>query len=290
LVSGVGADANPCSRTAPCKTFAGAMSKTSAGGQINVIDAGAYGAVTIDKSITIEAEQFAGVLGAGGHGIVVNAGPTDRVVLRGLTLDGGTDGAVPNPGLDGIHFIAGGMLSVENCTIANFTQKGIAFEPSHGGAQLHVLDTVIRNNGGEGNGGGILAKPGKSPALVLIENVLLERNMFGVRVEDGTLAVLKNATTSGHTNNGFSAISAAEAVTLVLEDCVATGGTSQGATVAGVTSFGAAATITISNTTIAHNASNGLLSLGGGQLLSFGNNRLVGNKPDGTPTGPIPEQ
>ena len=52
-VSGVGDDANPCSRTAPCKTFAGAISKTAAHGEISVLDPGPYGAVTITKSITL---------------------------------------------------------------------------------------------------------------------------------------------------------------------------------------------------------------------------------------------
>src|ERR1700724_2488556 len=77
-VSGVGDDANPCSRTAPCKTFAGAISKTAAAGEINVLDPGGYGAVTITKSITISSIGFeAGVLVAGGNGILVNALATD---------------------------------------------------------------------------------------------------------------------------------------------------------------------------------------------------------------------
>src|ERR1700732_642897 len=81
-VSGVGDDANPCSRTAPCKTFAGAISKTAPAGEINVLDPGGFGAVTITKSITISSVGFeAGVLVSGTNGIVVNAGPSDTVVL-----------------------------------------------------------------------------------------------------------------------------------------------------------------------------------------------------------------
>src|SRR5579864_8705766 len=83
-VSGVGDDANPCSRTAPCKTFAGAISKTAPGGEINVLDPGGFGAVTITKSITISSSGFeAGVLVSGTNGIVVAAGPSDTVVLEG---------------------------------------------------------------------------------------------------------------------------------------------------------------------------------------------------------------
>src|SRR5579885_3327637 len=98
-VSGVGDDANPCSRTAPCKTFAGAISKTAPSGEINVLDPGGFGAVTINKAITISSEGFeAGVLVSGTNGIVIQAGANDTVILRGLDIEGlGT-------GLDGIKF------------------------------------------------------------------------------------------------------------------------------------------------------------------------------------------
>src|SRR5437773_11232373 len=101
-VSGVGDDANPCSRTAPCRTFAGAISKTAAGGEINALDPGGFGAVTITKSIIIDGgNMLAGVLVSGTNGIVVSAAPTDRVVLRGLDINGiGT-------GLNGIRFLGG---------------------------------------------------------------------------------------------------------------------------------------------------------------------------------------
>src|SRR5438045_7634563 len=87
-VSGVGDDANPCSRTAPCKTFAGAISKTAAGGEIDALTPGGFGAVTITKSITIDGGggQVASVLVSGTNGIVVAAGPNDVVTLRNLRL------------------------------------------------------------------------------------------------------------------------------------------------------------------------------------------------------------
>src|SRR5436853_6882689 len=88
-VSGVGDDANPCSRTAPCKTFAGAISKTAAGGEINCLDPGGFGGVTITKAITIACEGVtAGVVVPGTNGIIVNAGATDQVTLRGIALNG----------------------------------------------------------------------------------------------------------------------------------------------------------------------------------------------------------
>src|SRR5687767_9120338 len=81
-VSGVGDDANPCSRTAPCRTLAGTISKTAAGGEINMIDSGALGAVTITKSITINAEPFlGGILVAGTNAIIISDGGTNTITV-----------------------------------------------------------------------------------------------------------------------------------------------------------------------------------------------------------------
>src|SRR5262245_34827168 len=129
-VSGVGDDANPCNRTAPCKTFAGAISKTTPGGIINCLDPGGFGAVTITKSITIDCiETFAGILAPGTNAINVN-GAGVVVILRGLSIEGvGT-------GLSGINFIQGGSLHVEKCKIFGFQSgaaQGIRYVPSGGG-------------------------------------------------------------------------------------------------------------------------------------------------------------
>src|SRR5690348_17010708 len=104
-VSGVGDDANPCSRTAPCKTFAGAISKTAAGGEIDALDPAGYGAVTITKAITLDGGggQVASVLVSGTNGIVVQAGANDIVILRNLRLDG-LLGGNSTAGLSGIKF------------------------------------------------------------------------------------------------------------------------------------------------------------------------------------------
>src|SRR5512141_582852 len=109
-VSGVGDDANPCSRTAPCKTFAGAISKTAADGEINCLDPGGFGAVTITKSISIICSVgTAGVLVSGTNGIVVNAVSTDTVLLEGLDIEGlGT-------GLNGVQIVGGGKVTVRKC-------------------------------------------------------------------------------------------------------------------------------------------------------------------------------
>jgi hypothetical protein len=136
-VSGVGDDANPCSRTAPCKTFAGAISKTAAGGEINALDPGGFGVVTITKSITIDGGgTFASVLAAGTSGIIVSAGASDVVTIRNVSINGA------NTGVHGIRFFSGGALHVENCEIFGFAGVGIDAIPGnasmlfvHGGAQ-----------------------------------------------------------------------------------------------------------------------------------------------------------
>src|SRR3954453_18986166 len=153
-VSGVGDDVNPCSRTAPCKTFAGAISKTAAGGEINVLDPGGFGGVTITKSITISSEGFeAGVLVSGTNAIIINALSTDVVILRGLDIEGlGT-------GLDGIKVLGSlAALHVEKCTINAFrgtNGSGIEIATSSGTTQVYIKDTIVRNSG-QNTGGGIL--------------------------------------------------------------------------------------------------------------------------------------
>jgi len=152
-VSGVGDDANPCSRTAPCKTFAGAISKTAAAGEINVLDPGGYGAVTITKSIRIISDHIeAGVLVSGTNGIVVNVASTDNVLLDGLDIEGlGT-------GLNGVQIIGGGTVVIRRTSINHFIGNGVNLAGTNT-AKVFVQDTVISNNGGgvnvQGAGGAL---------------------------------------------------------------------------------------------------------------------------------------
>jgi hypothetical protein len=155
-VSGVGDDANPCSRTAPCKTFAGAISKTAPAGEINVLDPGGFGAVTITKSITIRSDHIeAGVLVSGTNGIIVAAGAADTIVLEGLDIEGlGT-------GLNGVQIIAGKSVYVIRCAIRHFTGNGVNMTSNSSSARVFIRDTIINlNNGGvnvQGNGAGNVA-------------------------------------------------------------------------------------------------------------------------------------
>src|SRR5256714_5153277 len=163
-VSGVGDDVNPCSRTAPCKTFAGAISKTAVGGEINCLDSGGFGSVTITKSITNKCEGvIAGVLASGTFGININDSGsgtpgTAIVTISGLDIEGvGT-------GTNGIQFVSGGVLHVHKTQIRNFRQSGaggngINVEPSSGSnKRVFVADSYITDNGSNNQNGGILVR------------------------------------------------------------------------------------------------------------------------------------
>src|SRR5688500_15525820 len=133
-VSGVGDDVNPCSRTAPCKTFAGAISKTAVNGEIAVLDPGGYGGVTITKSITIDGTgTYASIAAGSGNAIIVNVAvnvndPLRKVRIRGLSLNGTGScgvGCGTSTGLNGIRFINGSALHVEDTVIDGFVNNGI---------------------------------------------------------------------------------------------------------------------------------------------------------------------
>jgi hypothetical protein len=138
-VSGVGDDANPCSRTAPCKTFAGAISKTATNGEINVLDPGGFGGVTITKAITISAEGVeAGVLVSGTNGIIVNAPAGADVTLRGLDIEGlGT-------GTNGVNIISAAKVTIDKCVIHNFTTGVNVAGPVN--TQVLIKDSLIAKN------------------------------------------------------------------------------------------------------------------------------------------------
>jgi len=280
-VSGVGDDVNPCSRTAPCKTFAGAISKTAAGGEINVLDPGAFGAVTITKSITIDGTPFlAGVLASGTTGVTVNAGINDVVILRNLDING----APPTlPGLRGIRFIAGKALYVENCRIYGFNGnpgRGIDFAPTVAGgnvAQLFVQNSDIRENLTVTTGGGIVLTPGVGISVrAVLDNVRIERNNFGLVANANSSVIARHTTSVANRLDGFNATGAAS---IFLDNCTSAFNGDNG-----LFANGAGATIRMTNCSITGNGLQGVAAAAGGQILSFGNNNNDGNTgADGTP-------
>jgi hypothetical protein len=203
-VSGVGDDANPCSRTAPCKTFAGAISKTATGGEINVLDPGGFGGVTITKSITISSENFeAGVLVSGTNAIVINATSTSDVVLRGLDVEG------LGSGLVGIKVLGAlDSLHIEKCTIHNFRgSNGSGIEVATtavGTTQVYIKDTIVRNNG-QGTGAGIFVNPGASATVkASLDNVRMEHNLIGFKSAGaGAIASVQKSVVAGNSGTGI---------------------------------------------------------------------------------------
>ncbi|HYG81780.1 MAG TPA: right-handed parallel beta-helix repeat-containing protein [Pyrinomonadaceae bacterium] len=170
FVSASGNNLNTCERTAPCKTFAGALAKTDANGEIVVLDAGEYGPVTINKSVRITAVGvYAGITAAANNAVTINVAATDVVALRGLTLTG--KGAT-----HGVMQFTGGTLHVEDCTISGFSGRGINFRAA---GQLFVKDTIVRNNGGAG----ILVYPASGSSTASIDNCRSEKNGYGVHVQ-----------------------------------------------------------------------------------------------------------
>lgn len=271
-VSGVGDDANPCSRTAPCKTFAGAISKTASGGEINVLDPGGFGAVTITKSITIDGSggSIAGVLVSGTNAIVVSAATTDVVTLRNLDIDGlGT-------GLNGVRLLQARALYVQNCKIYGFTQQGIDVNPSTGASSLYVSGVDLRSNAQ----GAIYVRPaGSATVNASITDTIMEFNGRGLRAEDRSVVVVQNSIANDNINNGLVALATSAPVSLSID-----GGTSSMNGAAGVYS-GNLATVRISNLQVTGNSTG--LQVAGGSLVSFGNNRVNGNGTNGAPTSTI---
>ena len=269
-VSGVGDDANPCSRTAPCKTFAGAISKTAAGGTIDVLDPGGFGAVTITKAITLEnIGAVAGVLASGTNGIVVNAGANDTVVLRGLSIDG----AGTTLGINGVRFLAGGKLVIENSTIQNFSSAGIDFEPS-GASQLVVNNTTVNNMSTAGASGVLIAGSGTNLNAVL-NNVRIVHNNAGLQVKNGNVSVRTSA--FGQNSVGVKVVSSSALARVALDDSMVSDSVGAGLTVSGT---GASAVISRSAIT-----NNGIGIVG--TVQSFGDNRIFNNGTDGSPSGSL---
>lgn len=285
-VSGVGDDVNPCSRTAPCKTLAGAISKTAAGGEINAIDPGGFGAVTITKAITIDLTSTEGGVLAGGNGVVVNAAPTDVVVLRGLDIFG------VNPPTNGIRFIAGGALHVQNCRIKRFNaanSNGISFAPS-GASELYVSDTQISENGNGITGAGIQIQPtGTGSAKVVLNRVQVNNNIVGIRADgnaSGAINVsISDSETSGNEFHGIVALSSGPSVQFLVDGTTSSHNPGQGIRAAG----NANAIIRIGNSNITGNGI-GTVAESGGQILSYGNNRINGNTNDGPNPPDIAQQ
>jgi hypothetical protein len=274
-VSGVGDDVNPCSRTAPCKTFAGAISKTAAGGIIDAMDDGGFGALTITKSITVDGgHHTAGVLASGGiNAINVNAGVADKVVLRNLDIEGnGT-----TLGLNGVRIIQAGNVKIVNNDIGFFSRSGISLEPNASTTvKLVVVNNRIHDNGGSGVN---VAPLNLANAKVGIRHNDIDDNGCGIVATTFGMDSAFNFAASCATATSASGVSGRATINAF------DNGFSENTNI-GVVSRGNKATVRLSSNFISGSLT-GIQALDpGAVLLSWGNNSVSGNGTDGTTTGP----
>jgi len=259
-----GNDANPCSRTAPCKTFAGALPKTLAGGMINCVDPDGYGSVTLTVSMTIDCTgTYGSILATSGTNGVTVSGSGIVVILRSLTISGAGSGAV------GVNFQNGAELHIENSTITRFGGNLNFTVPTGVTAKLNVRNTSISDAGGASIN---IFPSGTGVVRATFDGVQADNNAAGFYVLAGsggsTHVTIKNSSMSG---NGFYGMaidgSGGPAQVLISNSVMSNNGTF------GVLSSGANATVFVCCSTASGNDT-GLSASGGGGLGTYQNNNI----------------
>lgn len=263
-VSGVGDDVNPCSRTAPCKTFAGAISKTATNGEINCLDPAGYGSVTITKSITIDCtDTFGSVLAASGvNGMVINSS-TASVRIRGISFNGA------GTGLNGIRILSASRVSIEDVVIHNFGQHGVSVEMSAGTLNMTMDNVDLRNNSIHGINSFLTGTATMN--LSISESNLVQNGSVGLNLGAAVKASIADSVLA---SNGSGVV--VNGTALSVSNCLINGNTT------GISSA-AGSIVRIEGNTITGNSTG--LSLAGGSILSLGNNMIDGNTSNGSPSG-----
>jgi hypothetical protein len=292
-ISGVGDDVNPCSRTAPCKTFQGAIPKTAAGGEINCLDPGGFGGVTITKSISLVCDNTqTGVLVASTNAIINST--TAVVLISGFDIEG--LGQTGSPGINGINVLNAAAVHVRNTKIRGFRNGyGINFQPQNTNSQLFIDNVIISESGGAANpstSGGINVNPaaGFTAGATITNSQIVDNLNVGIRVD--TTGIVGSAISASIdrvtlSNNGAGILVKAPngtgTVKFMLTDSQVTLNAGQGFIVNGAPT---SANARVGGTTITNNGT-GVLVLGTAQVLSYGDNRLDGNINDGAFSGTI---
>lgn len=258
-VSGVGDDANPCSRTAPCKTFAGTLAQTAPGGEIDVLDPGGFGAVSIAQPLTIISSSFtAGVLVTGGDGVDVSVPAGDTVTLEGLDINGLGTSAY------GVKFSGGGSLILRNDEIYGFAKDGVLMDDSTGGT-LYVENSSIYSNAWDGIG----VEATADPQQVIVSDSDITGNGCGI-----ALGPVSSATCNGAPDTTDSITAS------MLNDEIS------GNTDAGIEADGASATAEFYGNEISGNGT-GIRADDGGNLVQYGENAVLGNTANGAPNSTV---
>jgi len=274
-VSGVGDDVNPCSRTAPCKTFAGAISKTASPGIINCLDPGGFGAVTITKSITIDCTGTMGsVLSSGVQGVIVNALTTDKIVLRGIDING----AGTTLGTNGVNIIQAASVSLYDVHIANYSGQGVQTTNSSNQITVTIDHCQILNV----NGTGVLAaSTGTGTTLLSVSNSVVNNNSKGIDVESASSsAQVSNTVISKNTSDGFKIGPGTSGGALESDDISFNGN--------GVNIATAGGTARLARNMIHANFTNGIT--GAGATQCFSSNVITGNIGNNNCSSPLQAQ
>ena len=275
-VSGVGDDANPCSRTAPCKTWPGAISKTAAGGEIDALDPGGFGAVTITKSITLDGGggQVASILVSGTNGVNVSAAATDVIILRNLRLNGIVNSG--SPGLVGVQVNTAGRVVIEKCDIFGFGTAALLVATSATSSPLVKFQETTINN----NAAGISVKPTGGTVKIAIESTHVDANTnAGLRV-DGTAggavnAVISDSSISLNGAAGLNVLSGTANVTVDVQRVVIAN--NNGAGVSSSNTNGGTSTVTVGDSMLSNNVSAWNIA-GTATLASYKNNQVTGTQ------------
>ena len=273
-VSGLGDDANPCSRTAPCKTFPGAYSRTAVGGEIDVIDPGGFGTITIGHSITIDGGGgvMASILGSLTPGVTINGGANDNIILRNLTLEGISD--YTSPGTTGINFNSGKQLSVIHCVIENWSQYGI-FMNTTAATKMTIWNSEINHTGLAG----VYSSSSGSSNSVSFTNSLVTNATTGLQAHNNVSfevaysTIANNISGDGVLADGTSNSNVSVENSTITENNVGVHATNN-------------ATIRIGHNSITFN-NTGMLSVPpNATVKSWMDNRVAGNGVNGTPDPP----
>ncbi|WP_167737502.1 right-handed parallel beta-helix repeat-containing protein [Sphingomonas parva] len=259
-VSSTGDDVNPCSRTSPCKTFPGALSKTLPGGEINCVDSAGYGATRITKSVTIDCSGVFGSINASHVTGIIIDGDGIVVTLRDIAIDGGTPDA---SGINGIHFVRGAALHLHKVEVFNFAfagpgGNGIQITPSTGTAEIFVSDSYIHDNGLGTTGSGIQVRPtGNASVNLTVRGARIDNNASnGIRIDSSATTGLW--------------------VRVSIEESHLAGG-SQGLAVLAGSASATPAIVSVNRSVIANNASFGIIGNGGGTSIFVGDSTITGN-------------
>lgn len=273
-VSGVGDDVNPCSRTAPCKTFAGAISKTATGGEISVLDPGGYGAVTITKSIVLQTDgALASILHSAVNGVIVNCG-TCTVGLRNIRLSG----AGTTIGTSAVRIVAAAKVTLEDVVIetSNF---GVDIATS-AATQVSLLRTSIRNVASVADQAAIRVAPSASSVVLTINDSQIDTLNRGILVTGAAEVYLRNTTLSGGLQDGLLLLPAVPTPGPVISVMVE-GSRITDFGAAGISASGGNTIVRVGDSTISGN-STGVITSNNAVINSYGNNRIIGNVSNGS--------